>query len=81
MPKQSAQQPKNASGDLIKAVNDIRKKAGALRRDVSSVITRSKNSYTALDSKTKKKVAMGVAGIGAILAATALIVTHTKKKK
>ena len=70
MPRKKITPPKHR--ELLKKVTDVRKRVTAVSRDVSTVLAKVKKSYKSLDPATRKKIALGIAGLGSILAVTAL---------
>ena len=63
---------KATTKNLVNDVTDIRKRVTALSKDVTSVLSRVKKSYRSLDPKTKQRIALGIAGLGAVLTAASI---------
>jgi hypothetical protein len=65
---------------LANDVQRIGKQVHILGNDIDVLFKKLRKQFALLDPKTKKKIGAGIAGLGTILAATALYRKRSKKK-
>jgi len=71
--------PKSTNSQNRKSnkVAELEVKVDKVMKDVEDLIKKAKTKYHEMDPATKKKIAIGIAGLGALIAGAAII----KKKK